>query len=317
MLRCSLFLYRFLHYRPRVNHESSLLREIVDFPDDQGPRLIYADWLDERDNPRGELIRVQFALAANGQNAERMAGLRARESELISRHAAQWLGPLRRHLESWTFRRGFVERIKLSGDSFLQHAEQLTRAFPLREVVLTGPIDAVERLAALPALAGIRHLGFERSWLAHGAEALGRSPHLAALETLDLRNNGIGAATLRDLAHSSCLPALRQLLLGRNRGLGDDGVRLLAAAPLMRRLRGLDWSGCGVGDAGARTLATCRCLSGLDWLDLTENSISLAGFDMLLASPYRRNRMSLRIPPRLARRLRRHGERVVGVDDTP
>ena len=30
-------------------------------PDDDLPRLIYADWLDDRGDPRGEFIRLQLA----------------------------------------------------------------------------------------------------------------------------------------------------------------------------------------------------------------------------------------------------------------
>jgi len=298
-----------------VNHEPSLLREIVEFPDDRGPRLIYADWLDERDDPRGELIRVQFALAFGRPSPERAAALRTRESELISRHAAQWIGPLRRHLEGWSFRRGFVERIKLSAAGFLKHADELTRAFPLREIVLTGPCDGVERLAALPALRGIRHLGFERGWLAHAAATLGRSPHLAGLEALDLRNNGIGTAALRELVHSPHLPSLRRLFLGRNPGLADESLRLLRDGRLARQLRGLDLRRCGITDAGVRDLSTNhRLLSRLDWLDLRENSVSLAGFETLLASPFWREGTSLRVSPRHARRLRVHSGEIVRHD---
>ena len=39
------------------------LQRIRAYPDDDVPRLIYADWLDEQGDPRGEFIRVQVALA--------------------------------------------------------------------------------------------------------------------------------------------------------------------------------------------------------------------------------------------------------------
>jgi uncharacterized protein (TIGR02996 family) len=39
----------------------SFLEDIVANPDDDGPRLVYADWLDEHgDSTRAEFIRLQF-----------------------------------------------------------------------------------------------------------------------------------------------------------------------------------------------------------------------------------------------------------------
>src|SRR5262245_4176194 len=38
--------------------ETSCLRAIREEPDDDAPRLIYADWLEERGDPRGEYLRL-------------------------------------------------------------------------------------------------------------------------------------------------------------------------------------------------------------------------------------------------------------------
>ena len=38
--------------------EGSFLRAAFGDPDDAAPRLVYADWLDERHDPRGEVVRV-------------------------------------------------------------------------------------------------------------------------------------------------------------------------------------------------------------------------------------------------------------------
>jgi uncharacterized protein (TIGR02996 family) len=43
----------------------AFLQAILDAPDDNAPRLIYADQLEERGDPRGEFIRVQVALFQN------------------------------------------------------------------------------------------------------------------------------------------------------------------------------------------------------------------------------------------------------------
>jgi uncharacterized protein (TIGR02996 family) len=45
-----------------VREEQAFLQAILDNPDDDAPRLMYADWLEERDDPRGEYIRLTVAV---------------------------------------------------------------------------------------------------------------------------------------------------------------------------------------------------------------------------------------------------------------
>ncbi|MBA3541481.1 MAG: TIGR02996 domain-containing protein [Deltaproteobacteria bacterium] len=43
--------------------ERDLIAAVAEAPDDDAPRLVYADWLMERGDPRGELVALQCALA--------------------------------------------------------------------------------------------------------------------------------------------------------------------------------------------------------------------------------------------------------------
>jgi uncharacterized protein (TIGR02996 family) len=89
-----------------ATEERELLAAIASAPLDDRPRLVYADWLLERGDPRGELIQVQVALAreASGELAVR---LRARERELVEMHHEAWLGtPFHPDID-WLFDRGF------------------------------------------------------------------------------------------------------------------------------------------------------------------------------------------------------------------
>ena len=47
-----------------MSRHDDFLAAVLQSPEDDGHRLIYADWLDEQDDPRGEFIRVQIELAA-------------------------------------------------------------------------------------------------------------------------------------------------------------------------------------------------------------------------------------------------------------
>jgi uncharacterized protein (TIGR02996 family) len=45
-----------------MSDDLGFLRDIIAHPDDPVPRLVYADWLDERDDPRGEFLDSPFLL---------------------------------------------------------------------------------------------------------------------------------------------------------------------------------------------------------------------------------------------------------------
>ena len=75
------------------------LRAIIADPADDLPRLVYADWLDENNDPaRAEFIRVQCELAGLPEDDPRRPGLEDREHVLLEEHEAAWLGEAGRWL---------------------------------------------------------------------------------------------------------------------------------------------------------------------------------------------------------------------------
>lgn len=94
--------------------ESSLLAAIIAEPDDDAPRLMYADWLTERQLPYGEFISLQIARARGRVSPE----ARFKEAELLQHHRAQFLGPFDRrvNLSGCRFERGVLVRCSLSGE---------------------------------------------------------------------------------------------------------------------------------------------------------------------------------------------------------
>src|SRR2546430_17578585 len=76
--------------------EAAFLDRVCADPDDDAPRLIFADWLDERGDPRGEFIPVQVALAQLSAGDRRRGPLLDREAALLARHHKTWSDPLRR-----------------------------------------------------------------------------------------------------------------------------------------------------------------------------------------------------------------------------
>jgi uncharacterized protein (TIGR02996 family) len=75
---------------PGFESEAALLAAVYANPADEALRQIYADRLNERGDPRGEFITLQFQRAAGAQTVEGQK----RELSLLRKHGADWLGAL-------------------------------------------------------------------------------------------------------------------------------------------------------------------------------------------------------------------------------
>ncbi len=104
--------------QPTVETGDSLYAAVWAAPDDDAPRLVLADFLSERGDPRGEFISLQLARHANTLDA---AG-KKREKELLKRHKKQWLGPIAPliQLHNLRFERGFLVTCQLEPNAELE-----------------------------------------------------------------------------------------------------------------------------------------------------------------------------------------------------
>lgn len=85
---------------PSVPIDGPFLAAVIANPNDHSLRLVYADYLEERGDPWGGILRLQCVLATKEADDPRRPGLEARRKELLTRHGEAWLGPLlRRYLE--------------------------------------------------------------------------------------------------------------------------------------------------------------------------------------------------------------------------
>jgi uncharacterized protein (TIGR02996 family) len=324
-----------------MTHDEAFLQAIIETPDDDTPRLVYADWLEEHgDAERAEFIRVQVQLACLPEEDPRRPALKLRERALLSRHEATWAGPFRGRVESWKFRRGFVEQITTGAAKFLTQTEQLFRLAPIRHVRLRRATWCLHRLAACPFLGRLTGLdlsgnadrpGGANFLLPSGVRALAASPHLhrlttlllfatninvfdvqhlvsapalKRLTTLDLGGNALGPDGAGVLAGAPALARLTTLRLHRTQ-IGVAGVRLLAASPYLTQLTELDLGWNYLGGPGVLALADAPNLAGLERLDLTGSYVSIASAKALAASPHLRRLRWLAVTwPRLAAQTR-------------
>ena len=113
---------------PTPAEEDAFLEPILARYTDDGPRLIFADFLDESDDPadaaRGELIRIQCALARLPTDDPR----RARPGRPGSRTASGipvGLGrPLAGLAVGWEFRRGLLDAVSVDAPTFLSRGRR-------------------------------------------------------------------------------------------------------------------------------------------------------------------------------------------------
>jgi uncharacterized protein (TIGR02996 family) len=237
----------------------AFLATILERPDDDGPRMVYADWLEENGRTeQAEFIRLQLA----GQDPDRTMHL-ARE------HGTRWAGPIAKHVYSFGFHRGFVEEVTISAAGFVMLAEGLFRYAPIRLARIIGAGGALKQLVRVPQLANLRALHLTDCHIGDaGAHMLARCDLLLNLTSLRLGNNLIGDEGVEELANSRILTKLDSLVLRRNL-VSDNGARWLATSDSLRNLSNLDLAENLIGESGARAFAASDQLTNLRHFDLS------------------------------------------------
>src|SRR5205807_8669086 len=74
---------------PRPAEERPFLQAISEEPRDEGSRLVFADWLEERGDPLGEFLRNQCRLAKLARGEAR-GELERRQRALWAEHGTAW-----------------------------------------------------------------------------------------------------------------------------------------------------------------------------------------------------------------------------------
>jgi uncharacterized protein (TIGR02996 family) len=239
----------------------AFLRAIAEHPDDDLPRLVYADWLDEHGDPaRAEFIRVQCELARAPTDPPRRTELLAREHELRTAHAHVWLAEWQglRGVAWGNFERGFVDTFHVGAVSeFVLSSEQALRAVPVCRLSL-------------------------RSARTSDLRTLVSSPVMAYLPALSVDGCNFGNAGAEVLAAAPAARSLRRLSLTRDQ-IGDRGTQALAESPHLAGLQSLDLVGNRIGDTGAEALAAATGWDHLTHLDVAENPIGREGMAVLRA----------------------------------
>jgi uncharacterized protein (TIGR02996 family) len=235
--------------------EQSFLAAIHAAPDDDTPRLVFADWLDERgsadDRARAALVRAQCQAEYLAPGSKERKRLDREAKAILKANADRWLKDLRAAKlgHTYEFRRGFLDGITMTPTKFVERGADLFRLAPtVRTVKFPNAANEVTELAESPFLAklvsvdltqmctcgwcgideelrdlfkskharGLRSLNVSRDRIdVDVAKALTRSANLANLTSLDLSDNPLDSAGLAALAKSKHLGKLTTLVLSR------------------------------------------------------------------------------------------------------
>jgi uncharacterized protein (TIGR02996 family) len=248
-------------------------------PDDDAPRLIFADWLQEQGDPataaRGEFLRLQVLRHRLSEDDPTYSLLKRREGELFTQHRWTWLGPLRDAARSWTFERGMIQVVI--------QAEQLASDVPLsrRMEVNSARRRELRKWERTADALWIDALKITE-WQYLALNDVAYSPLLAQLNRLDMSGSARNMATqllFRALRVQS-LPFLRHLSL-ESCSLDHDRIHALSRREELSRLRCLDLQRNRLDDDDARLLAESPHLTKGTTLLLQRNRFTPEGIALL------------------------------------
>lgn len=259
------------------------LDEIRLDPQNDTLRLVYADWLEERGDARGEFIRLQCELAQEELDEDRRVDLTLREHALLSRHERDWTGVLAEFTAKCVFRRGMVEYAALMAKAFLARGDELfTHSQVHSATIHIEHREELWELAECPLLAKLTGLRLEGDGVDDdGMRRFLRSPHLSGLDRILLDRLGLGEATGEALGEAPALSRLKMLDLSRNL-LRNVGATAIVRSPTMANLEVLMLGANEVRLLGARAIAQSPYLERLNYLDVRQNPIPERGIRLLI-----------------------------------
>ena len=245
-----------------MTDREALHRAILDHPDDDTPRLIFADYLEEEgEAARAAFIRKQVELARAPEYDPVWVRAKYHEPEFVT--GSPWLEALPTLSPglTWTpepFRRGFPSAVQsVGGVAFADNADAL---FAL------NPVDSLE-------LSGVRT----------GERELTESPWLTRLRSLSLPE-GISRVTARGILNSPRLERLTDLHVG-SRMTPPVAADVIVGSRAFKRLTGFSYRDDSRTHAIVTALARLADPPQLERLDLASNRITAEPLAQLLAAP--------------------------------
>lgn len=247
----------------RLAEHEAFLRAIFDAPDDDTPRLVYADFLEENGEPvRAEFIRVQCRLAAlpAGPESPEVHDLRQRERELLESLHPE-LGLIRWTPEEWA-------RIKVDRGFVTQPTA----------IVCPGELDDVREfrgkvVRSRPHWFGVNSLAVQPGWFLQ-PEHIPILFELAALQRVTEWDLGGYVEEVAGGPQTEDGGAYALIDMNEQPAIRLEGVEALAQHRGAKRITALDLTYNRLENDAARALIRSRYLINLRRLDVGDNRFS-------------------------------------------
>jgi uncharacterized protein (TIGR02996 family) len=274
-----------------MTDRDALLAAVRESPDDDLPRLIYADWLDEHSNAlpeeerdsageRAAFIRTQIEASRSEPFSPAARDAEERAAKVLtSRNREAWTWELRGLVLATQFERGFVHHATVDAAHFAETASDLFARESIRSLRLFRPPPSRAEYEVLlkpafdvPELVQITALDLENLELVHAdLMDLVESDSLRDLTRLSLRNNPIPPRWLEEVLLEGYWSDLQFLNLADIPHLGPTLARCLPTVDDAHQFIGLDLSGIAFRSNESKRVLESDCLSQLEELHLRWN----------------------------------------------
>ena len=294
----------------------ALLAAIGSHPDEDTPRLAFADWCDEHDEPeRASFIRLQFEAGRYGEDTPERMDIEEQAAAVFKVHHRKWLADEPIWARSSQFKygifwavslygihKGFLERLSLTLEDCLANSSEIFATAPIRDLEIEKIQDGGRALASmvLPGRVSALTLGFSVTpphW-----NAVLSSPLLRGLRKLTLRLFGeehlatgeeggitwderevLGDDGAMAIARCANLSTLNSLTPGTGT-IGPTGMEALVKSPYLSGLESLSLRGHPVGDEGLIHLSRSSLATRLTELDLHNTQVGDEGLRAFFAA---------------------------------
>lgn len=269
--------------------KESFLRMIEEEPGEDDVRLVYADYLMEQGDHRGEFIAIQYALDRVEQ-AEMVDN--ERREKLLDANVNIWK-------ENWLrfVREDFLDYLTDDQIKFLGFANPNEFCFGYEKGFLSELFfskiqigrEGTKILSQLKCLNNLNVLDLGRNNIGdEGARYISESKYTANIKRLYLECNKISDKGVRYLSESRYLSNLEDLGLWGNE-ISSEGVYHLFQSKYLANLKYLCLYDNKIGNDVVRWLSSSNCLGNLEVLDLRLNYISPDASSRLKSSEFSKN----------------------------
>mgnify|MGYP002624103105 CR=1 FL=1 len=281
--------------------EQGLRDAVLSDPDSDDPRLIYADWLEERGDVRGEFIRLQCQLS-HEQDGDQRWELQCRQEAMLEKYLLKWIKQLPKFganawgISPWHlgrrdgFVRGMMERATFGNHAqFAKFFDEMWKVTPVRHVRFNNwSKKGIHYCFENPSVYE-RLRGLWLTWDSFDVELtqaveLFRMPNLDRLDTVRMADNAMNPAAMEAML-AAPLESIRRLDLHYTAREGEL-VTQLAKWERLDQLEDLRLSNNGCGASAAIALADAD-VNNLRRLDINGNDVhdGLANFATRLQAP--------------------------------